>query len=294
MSYIIYKTLKIIYYYKINNYKDFLNIVNKNNSKTKLNINEFFYIVINIIMLLTFFIMISGFGAYFNQEFAINKSIGAAILSLICYIFFLNDIKKVAKISNILVPFLIFVIIFAGLQNLKNISIFEFGKNIKIDTSKMWIVKSILYANYNLLILIPVLTNLRKLIKNEKQIIIISIFSGLILSLISILIFTIIMSINCDVNKIEMPVIYAINNYSKVFGRIYGIIILLAIFTTAIFVGKSFLENTKNINNNMIVYMCLSAIIISNFGFSNLVKILFPIFGYLSILELVHIFSFKF
>lgn len=69
MSYIIYKTLKVIYNNNINTYKDFLNYIFSNTPRLSRIIN----IIINIFLCITFFIMVSGFGTYIYQEFR-NKS----------------------------------------------------------------------------------------------------------------------------------------------------------------------------------------------------------------------------
>lgn len=79
---LVYKTFKIILKNRenrlnkdIENYKDFSNIVfNAQNSKRKyLNLAYMINIIVNIFLLTTFFIMISGFGAYFKQQFNINN-----------------------------------------------------------------------------------------------------------------------------------------------------------------------------------------------------------------------------
>ena len=70
MGAVIYKTLAIVYSKNINLYKEFLDVIFKPKNVSKhLKINDFINIVINIFLLVTFFIMIAGFGAYFSQEF---------------------------------------------------------------------------------------------------------------------------------------------------------------------------------------------------------------------------------
>ena len=61
ISITLYKSLKIICENKIDNYDEFLKIFIKNEKVTKI-ING----VINILLLVTFYIMIAGFGAYFE------------------------------------------------------------------------------------------------------------------------------------------------------------------------------------------------------------------------------------
>ena len=78
----------------------------------------------------------------------------------------------------------------------------------------------------------------------------------------------------------------------RILEYIYGIVILGSIFTTAISLGISFLQNTvknKKSYTQIALIMCITSVIISKIGFSNLVNILYPIFGYLGILQIYKI-----
>ena len=296
MTLIIYKVLKIIMENDIETYQDFLDNIFSNFKKNKyLNISYITNIIVNIFLLGSFFIMISGFGAYFNQEFEINRYIGSAVLAIICFMIFMKDMKGVAKVNSIVVPILIFFIIIIGIKNINIINFNNIGTNnmqIKQNIFNNWFVQSIIYCSYNIILLLPVIVNLKKYIKNKKNIFNISIISGIILFILAINIYLLLVNINVDFNIIEMPAVYAINNISINLKRLYGMVILLSIFTTAISIGMSFLDNIvknkKNIPQFSIV-MCITSIIISNFGFSNLVNLLFPIFGYLGLIQIYYI-----
>ena len=83
-----------------------------------------------------------------------------------------------------------------------------------------------------------------------------------------------------------MPAVYAVEKICHNMKAIYGIIILISIFTTAISLGISFLNNvSKNQKkyNNIAVIICLSSVIFSKIGFANLVNLLYPILGVLGI-----------
>jgi len=295
ISLIIYKVFKLIVKYNINSYKDFLdNIFRIGRSKGKyLNISYIMNIIVNSFLLISFFIMIAGFGAYFNQEFRISGFIGSGILALICFIVFLKDMKGVAKVSSFVVPIMILFIIIIGIKNMSLISIGEIGYNVeKIKTNifNNWFTQSIIYASYNIILLIPVLVNLKKYIKSDKQIKSISILSGGFLCVLAIIIYMLLINIDINFNTLEMPAVYAISILGLGLKRIYGIVILLSIFTTAISIGMSFLENIVKNKNSFPQYaaiMCITAPLISDIGFSNLVNLLFPVFGYLGLIEIL-------
>lgn len=101
----IYKTFKIIDKKNINNYQDFLDNLMKNKK-----IKETTNIIINIFILVSFYIMIAGFGAYLEQELNLNRIIGSAILAIICIIVFKNKTKGIVKVNELLIPILILVV----------------------------------------------------------------------------------------------------------------------------------------------------------------------------------------
>ena len=288
LGYIIYKTLSIIYKKNIKTYKEFLNYIFKNNLKL-VEINN---ILINLFLCVSFFIMISGFGTYFNQEFGINKIIGNLFLAIISYIIFLKNMDGITKINSVIIPILIIFILVIGIKNILNIDINQIGKNIEIKNQEFFIIQAILYTSYNLILLIPVIINLKKYIKNKKNIIITSILTPIIICILTILTFLLFTKIDIDFKKINMPVIYVINKNFKKFSLIYGFVILTSIFTTTISIGMSFLNNIcekREKISKASFLLCLISIIVSKIKFSLLVNFLFPLFGYLGLLQIYFI-----
>lgn len=86
-----------------------------------------------------------------------------------------------------------------------------------------------------------------------------------------------------------MPAVYAINNIWPDIKKIYGIIILISIFTTANSLGIGFLKNVTNNKksfNTISILMNISAVIFSRIGFSNLVNLMYPILGVLGLIQI--------
>ncbi len=224
------------------------------------------------------------------KNIGLNKIIGSLLLATICFVVFLGNIKNIIKINSIIIPILIIFILLVGIYNLKYININQIGENIAVRSGLLWIVQAILYASYNLILVIPVLINLRPYLKNKKQLIIISLLTSILISIISILIFLLLINVNTNFSNLDMPVVYVIKNKFPEISKIYGVIILIAIFTTAISIGTVFLNNVSTCKREYIsiaFLMCLISIIVANIGFSNLVKVLFPMFGYMGILQIL-------
>ena len=280
----IYKSLKIIYQKQVYNYNDFLNLFIKN---TKIR-NVILWIV-NVLLLVSFYIMVAGFGAYFEQEIGINRIIGSIVLNLLCVIVFFSNIKGVLKASNLIVPFLIFFIFFIGIKNIVQIRTIDFHQ-----MKNNWILSMIIYNSYNFILLMPVLISLKKQITKEKNIKKVSILVTIIILILSISIFFLLLNANIkEIENQEMPIVYIISNYFNKYKKIYAFIVLASIFTTAISVGIGFLQNiSKNSNSypQFVLFMCITSLLMINIGFSKLLNFIYPVFGYIGILQIVIIF----
>ena len=280
----IYKSLKIIYQKQVYNYNDFLNLFIKN---TKIR-NVILWIV-NVLLLVSFYIMVAGFGAYFEQEIGINRIIGSIVLNLLCVIVFFSNIKGVLKASNLIVPFLIFFIFFIGIKNIVQIRTIDF-----YQMKNNWILSMIIYNSYNFILLMPVLISLKKQITKEKNIKKVSILVTIIILILSINIFFLLLNANIkEIENQEMPIVYIISNYFNKYKKIYAFIVLASIFTTAISVGIGFLQNISENSNSypqFVLFMCITSLLMSNIGFSKLLNFIYPVFGYIGILQIVIIF----
>lgn len=281
ISFFIYKSLKIICDNKINSYGEFLGMFIKNRKVTKI-IN----VIMNILLLISFYIMIAGFGAYFEQEIGISRIIGSSILAVMSAIVFFTSVKGVIKASEYIVPVLIIFITIIGCINLSTI-------NTEIDIPVLksgWLLSSIVYSSFNMILLIPVLISLREQITRKSNIKYIAIICGILMVTISIMIFMLLPKCDVDIATLEMPVVYVISSAFTKFKSIYAFIILSSIFTTAISIGIGFLQNIcKNEKKypQFVLFMCITSLIVSNFGFSKLVNMVYPVFGYLGIIQMI-------
>lgn len=289
IGFVIYKTFQIVNKYGTDTYKDFLNILIPKNEKLKPIIN----IIINIFILITFFIMIAGFGAYFEQELGMNSLIGSSILAIACFIVFMTSIKGFVKANELLVPVLIGFLFVIGIINLKDVHLLELGNYMVKNNSSSFVLDAVLYSSYNSILLIPVLLTLKNYIQDKKQILKIAGISSVIIVLLSIVIFLLLVRVDVDITKLEMPAVYVVSNMFKMLKYIYGFIILGSIFTTAISLGTSFLQNTvkskeyRKSYTQIALVMCITSVMISKIGFSNLVSLLYPIFGYLGLVQIL-------
>ena len=287
MGLIIYKTFKISSGNNIEVYQEFARKIIpgrlKDNKILSFTINN----IINIFLLISFYIMVAGFATFFIQELNVSKWYGAIIIAIISFITFSKNIEGVVKINGYLIPTLIVLIVFLGIRKTNNLLSIEMYNSPK---TLYWILNSILYASYNSITLMPILISLKKYIKTNQEAKLISIFTIAIMLLLSIIIFVLMQLFLQEIANIEIPIIYIASTLGKKFKYIYGIVVLIAIFTTAISTGYGFLSNITKTKRSYIIIailICVSSVFVGQLSFSSLVNLLYPIFGYLGIIQII-------
>lgn len=290
-SFIIYCVLKIVREKQINEYGDLLQRSNPKHKK----INKCLLTIVNAFLLISFFIMIAGFSAYMKQAYGFPIYLSSLFFVLFCFIIFQKSLEGMMKLNSYLVPFLLFFIFYLGIKNIPYLM--ESRAMIEVETKQIgFFISSLLYASYNSIILIPVLVTMKPYIKTKKEISFMAILSGICIMILSFCIYGLLLKGQFFIQELELPLLEIVIQFGKTFQYIYGFVIIISIFTSAISAGYSFLENVsknkRNYKRNLIL-MSISGILVSNIGFSNLVQILYPLFGVLGLLQIVFIFNSK-
>lgn len=264
----------------------------KNN---KINIVKIINYTINIFLIISFYIMAAGFSSYFKQEYNISIYITSTVFAILCYITLSNNIEGIIKISSVLVPIIIIFILNLGSKNL-NFAINQIvNMDFLGDKFIESIISSVLYASYNSIILIPVLISLKKYINNKNKIWI-GFLTTLIIIILSMFVYIILLKANANIIELDLPLIYIVKQFGKIYEYTYGAVIIISIFTSALSAGYSFLKNctkTKRGYNKLLILICVMSIFIAGIGFSELVNILYPIFGVLGIIQIYYILKIK-
>lgn len=281
VGFIIFKVMNIVKFYNIKNYNEFLNYIIEKKLLRKILIN-----IIDIFLIISFCVMVTGFSAFMYQEFRINKFIGLFIILFFSYLLLRKKAEGIIRINNIVIPIIIFVILYVVVKNFNSFNTIIF---INEEKNKLnFLLPSILYANYNLLTIIPIVVTVSNIIKNKKNIKYISIICTIILLILSLSIFFILNQKDVNINNLDMPVVFIVGNLGKIYKYIYCGVIGISIFTTAISVGYGYLqnyENNKKIYNKRIIILLICAIISTEIGFSKLIEILYPVFGAIGLLQ---------
>lgn len=284
---IIYFVLKIERKEQINQYSELLTTVNSKHKK----LNRCLHGIVNAFLVISFFIMIAGFSAYMKQEYQLPNYLSSTFFVLFCYLIFQKSLQGMTKINHYLVPLLLCLILYLGIRNIPYL--IESKAMIGIETKQTgFFLSSLLYASYNSIILIPVLITMKPYIQTEKQSKKIAIQSSIIMMLLSFCIYGLLLKGQFYIQELELPLLEVTLQFGKGYQYLYGFVIVISIFTSAISAGYSFLENVsknkKQYKRNLQL-ICLFGIMISNVGFSSLVQVLYPLFGGLGLIQILFI-----
>ncbi len=284
IAYILYLVLNIIRKYNISNYEEYLKIIFKNN-KFLCYLNEN---IITVFLLLSFYIMELGFVNLLYQQCDINKYISMVIVTILSYIVLRGNVKSVIKTNMILIPFLMLAMMYISITGISKFGIEKI--DLHAEPNKMFIVNAILYSSYNLIMLLPLITCLseRKNIKNAPKIISIIIFFIILVSGLGILLLLNVV----NVQNVEIPIIYIANHIGGNTVTFSMILVLLAIFTSVICVGYSFLNNIstakKKYKRNLFI-MIITSFLLVNFSFASTMQMIYTLLGVIGIVQILAI-----
>lgn len=283
MGIIIYKVFMITKKNNIENYGELISLFHFNKD-----IQNMIQIMIQIFLLISFYIMIAGFSAYFLQEWGLPIYVGTIVIVYLCYITLMGNIERLIKINTVLVPILMISILLLISKNMDVFQLLQHQEQPKSLIKAIW--DAIIYTSYNSVILVPILLPLQKKLNQKSQFFGVSAFCTIILAILALSIFGLLLKIDIDINQLELPTVYVAGMMKKGYKIIYGIIILVSIYTSAVSAGYAFLEkyqhNSKQYKK-IIFIMCVVAFLVSNIGFTTLINLLYPIFGILGLIQMI-------
>ncbi len=248
-------------------------------------------------------IIFAASGAIISQFFSVNKIYGMVLMIVVTVLVLKFSMNGIFILNAISVPTMIFVIfimfvmfeLFSNPLNIPSSALVNTVQNeIKIHNNV--ILSSFLYGGFNILSASGVLSPLavENSGKNFKRGVLLGSF---FLVLISIIINYLILVNMPYSGQYDIPLLYI----SKIFGKPLQVLILILIWvemlsteTSSLYSLGMGISNKFNISifKSILLIMCIS-IPISVLGFSKLISILYPLFGFLSFIFMYYIIKYK-
>ncbi len=246
--------------------------------------------------IITFFLfgaltaMIAGTGALFQQQFQIPEIWGNLLMAVLTAITVLTGINGVINSISFVVPFLLTAVIGISIFSIINappvLSLAIQVEQVEGGLIKNWLLAAILYTSYNTVISIAILGPLGVEAKNKKAIKYGAVLGGLGLGIGSIMIYLALSGDVLSLIDVEVPMVDIAGRISGTVQIIYAIVLIAEVYTTAVGSLFGFSSRVTRVNYSffkkriIIIGTVIVAFFASQFGFSNLVKYLYPLVGY--------------
>lgn len=259
-------------------------------------IGTFIDIIITIFLFGSVTAMIAGTGALFEQQLKLPSILGNLLMAVITALTVLTGIQGVINSISYVVPFLLTAVLGISVY-----SVIHFPSNLYAmpemmghsDLINHWLVAAILYVSYNTVISVGILGPLGNEAQNKKAIWTGAILGGLGLGLGSLMIYAALSGHIADIEKLEVPMIFIAGRISPLVQVIYAVVLIAEVYTTAVSSLYSFAsrivdtKKTARIGRTLVIGSTIAALLASQFGFSNLVKYIYPLEGYCGVALLI-------
>ncbi|WP_164949476.1 transporter [Clostridium tagluense] len=278
--------------YKLSSYTELITIVSPGFFGVITDIFTSFFLITGAAIIL------AGSGALVHQYFGISKWIGILLMSIISLYTLLKDTKGLITINSFIVPILttiiitIFVLYLVLYKDMVNASYIKQIPSYKVNTiPAQWFFSTLLYAGFNMLCCSGVLVPISQEIKYKRILIPGVIIGALGLTILCYLINIMLLLNIPQIFKYEIPLLYITNRFGMLMQILLLCVIWFEMFSTEVSniysVGKT-LEKKFNISYKKAVFLILIiALPISQIGFKNLIKVLYPGFGAISLIFMI-------
>ena len=268
---------------KINNYREFMAVVFGQKLGAVLDI------VTGIFIFVIFSAMLAATGALGNEAAGLPFSWGVVFASALCFVVLLFDLQGIVRINTAISPILVAGALVLGLYAIFGSVQPAFAGQI-VDN---WPTSAVVYASYNLIPAVAVLTAMPNLVTTRKIAKYGGILGGMFLGIIGIVLALAMLS-NIDmVGNMQLPMLALAQNYGRLAANLYIILLFLAIFTTAATNAFSLTQwlaaRTRFSAMRIKVGIIILAIAAAHVGFSNIVTHAYSFFGFLGLFIMVAI-----
>lgn len=249
--------------------------------------------------IITFFLfgaltaMIAGAGAMFSQQFHLPAIWGNLLMAVITALTVLTGINGVINSISFVVPFLIAAVLGVSISTLfmppQDILYTQLSSESGLITN--WVWAAILYTSYNIVLATAVLGPLGAKAENHRTIRNGAVFGGLGLGIGAAAIYFALIRYAGEIQAIEVPMVYIAGRISYAVQIIYIVVLLAEVYTTATGSLYGFTSRISDIKGSrgkiLVIGTTVLAFIASQFGFTNLVRYLYPVVGYGGIILLI-------
>ncbi|MPW26909.1 hypothetical protein GC105_14075 [Alkalibaculum sp. M08DMB] len=242
-------------------------------------------IIICIFLIGVLSIMLSGMANILSEIFSISYFTSSIFVSIVCFIILIFGIKAVVLLSQIITPVLIIGIYVLAILLLTESNSYTVSTGLNLTNN--WGISSVTYISYNIIVSVVVLIDARYLITSRKIALLSALTGGIGLFTTSYLINLILLQYYPLISNIELPMLTLAKNYNLLVFFIWSTILFFSMLTTAVSCAVGSLNfiipKIKLPRIITILIFLIFTLQLTYIGFSNLILIFYPVFGYIGI-----------
>lgn len=241
------------------------------------------------------FVMIAGGGSNLNQAFGFKKWIGQALCTGLIIIVGMMDFEKVSKIIGSFTPLIIIFTLIGSLYTFFNYNP-DWNQLNNIARSLPSNFNSVIFSTFNyygmcLMSAVSMGLVLGGEELNTKDAGIGGLLGGSIAGILGLLIsFTLFIRVG-EVGKLDIPMLYILEDINPILGILMALVIFGMIFNTGISLfyalARRFSKGEEKRFRKFLIILTLLGFVLSFGGFKKLVSIFYPIIGYVGILMMI-------
>jgi uncharacterized membrane protein YkvI len=251
--------------------------------------------VITIFLGATLMIMIAGGGAIVHEQLGMPKGIGTIFTSAVTGLTVLAGMRGIMAANSVVVPMLT-----AAVAGLSAATLQYHGLSEIIARSmpwpllmpvKSWLLATLLYVGYNLVLAISVLAPLGAEVNDRRVLVTGGVAGGLTLGVLAAGIKLAVSAHMPEIGMVEVPMLHLARLHPSPVQWFYTLILWAEIYTTAIGCAYGFAQRTAAVMQTgyrgVVVIITALALFGSGIGFSNLLAVLYPVFGFVTLVVMV-------
>lgn len=241
------------------------------------------------------FVMIAGGGSNLNQAFGFKKWIGQALCTGLIIIVGMMDFEKVSKIIGSFTPLIIIFTLIGSLYTFFNYNP-DWNQLNNIARTLPSNFNSVIFSTFNyygmcLMSAVSMGLVLGGEELNTKDAGIGGLLGGSIAGILGLLIsFTLFIRVG-EVGKLDIPMLYILEDINPILGILMALVIFGMIFNTGISLfyalARRFSKGEEKRFRKFLIILTLLGFVLSFGGFKKLVSIFYPIIGYVGILMMI-------
>jgi len=230
-------------------------------------------------------VMLAGSAAVFGEHFGLPVRAGTWVVVILTSLVILGGLEGVMTANVFLVPLKLLAVFLISLTVLGVGGLPELHQLPREPAGGVagnWLVAGFLYVSYNMVVPVAVLSSLGRSV-SLKLGIAGGALGGFLIGLAVFLVTLAGLAHMPEAASYQIPLLYLTGLLGSLFMQVLGILIWLAILTTAIADAHGFASRMAPGGSSLYRFWgtgaCLLALPLSGLGFSGLVRVLYPLFG---------------